>query len=573
MLSNNNTAVAEKLVRFNQEAEERDAQRRASKIKKPYLNLVKTPIEIDALALVPKETAESLKIAAVNLVNKDLIVAVFDFSDPKVSEELKRLESLGFNVKSYVVSESSLRHAFSFYKFTTKKSNDLRGKVAINSSDIESLGKSVKTVEDLRGVISNLNFNSMPVTKMVAYVLGGAMALSASDVHFEPVEGGVGIRLRIDGVLQEVFGSINHSFVPSDFYRQIVSRIKLMSNLKLNIRDETQDGRFTIDLENQDVEVRVAIAPSEFGEVMVLRILDPKAIQVGFSELGFSEHDLDTVEKELRKPNGMILNTGPTGSGKTTTLYSFLKKISTPENKVITIEDPIEYHLDGIEQTQVDEPNNYTFSSGLRSLMRQDPDVILVGEIRDEDTASIAVNAALTGHVVFSTLHTNNAAGSVARLVDLKVKENIITSALNLVIAQRLVRKVCTKCSVKREMSSDEKKNVTQFLEKVSNREGVEKIKSVNSVFEVKENGACDVCSGTGYKGRIGVFELMVMSDEIRKAIEAKASLTDIEKIARKEGMIKMQEDGILKILSGLTTFEEVERVTGIIEWSELLNI
>ncbi|PIR05005.1 MAG: hypothetical protein COV57_01465 [Candidatus Liptonbacteria bacterium CG11_big_fil_rev_8_21_14_0_20_35_14] len=566
MFSNNNTAVAERLIRFNQEAEERDAQRRASKLKKPYLNLIKTPIEIEALALIPKAVALENRIAVVNLVNKDLIVAVFDLSNPKIEEEVKKIESLGYRVQLFIVSESSLRHAFSFYQYVVKKGDDIVGKVSINAEDIELLKKTIKTVADLSKNLLALNFNSLPVAKLVGSVLGGAMALSASDVHFEPTKDGVAVRLRIDGVLQEVFGVQTHEFIPSDFYKQIVSRIKLLAGLKLNIRDEAQDGRFTIGLKIHDVEVRVAVAPSEFGEVMVLRILDPRAIQVGFSDLGFSDYDLKTIEQELKKPNGMILNTGPTGSGKTTTLYSFLRKVSTPENKVITIEDPIEYHLEGIEQTQVDGAANYTFALGLRSLMRQDPDVILVGEIRDEDTASIAVNAALTGHLVLSTLHTNNAAGAIARLVDLKVKENIITSAVNLVIAQRLVRKVCVKCAKKRELNSDEKNKVAKFLQKFSGREDLKKIKTVSAVYEVIKNNNCEACGGVGYKGRVGLFELMVIDDNIRKIVESEASLTDIEKIAVQNGMMKMQEDGIVKVLNGVTTFPEVERVTGVID-------
>ncbi len=568
MLQNNSTALQEKLIRFNQRAEERDAERRAAKQRRPYLNIVTTPVEIEALRLVPEERAKELKLAAVNLVNKDLIVAVFDLGAAGVAEELARLEKLGYKPDIFVTSIAGLRHAWSYYKYVTGAAGEIIGRVELNVEKLQTLKKEMTTMGKLKGRLEEFNFNKVPVTEFLEAVFGGALALGASDIHFEPAKTRVEVRMRLDGVLHQVLGGESKP-LPKDFYRQVASRIKLLAGLKLNITDETQDGRFTIAIGQDNVEVRVAMAPAEYGEVIVMRLLDPETISLNVTQLGFRLSDQKTMEAELKKPNGMMLVTGPTGSGKTTTLYAFLKKVATAEVKIITIEDPVEYHLEGIEQTQVDAEAGYTFASGLKSIMRQDPDVILVGEIRDQETAGIAVNASLTGHLVFSTLHTNDAAGAIPRLVDLKAEASLISAALDLVIAQRLVRKLCEKCREKQTVTPSLKERWERFIEKLPERVRKEDgVKVPSVIYETpRQRKECERCGGTGYKGRVGVFELFRITDEVERIIAEKHAVLDIREMARKQGMVTMQEDGMLKVLAGVTSLEEVERVTGEIEF------
>jgi len=410
---------------------------------------------------------------------------------------------------------------------------------------------------------------------LIKDILAEAIKLGASDIHFEPTHNFTKLRMRIDGLLYDVFNELK-----KNFYERLLSRIKLLSGLKINIADETQDGRFTIKFPEKEVEVRVAIAPSEFGEVVVMRVLDPDAINLSLPDLGIRDDDLEIIKNELKRPNGMVLNTGPTGSGKTTTLYAFLKYKKNSEIKIITIEDPIEYHLEGIEQTQVDDEAGYTFANGLRSLMRQDPDVILVGEVRDKETGEIAVQAALTGHLVFSTLHTNKAAGAIPRLLDLGVKASSIGPALNLVIAQRLVRRLCPDCKVAEKVDETLKSKIEKFLAGLSKRVNRENFKEIK-IFKPQ---GCAKCNNLGYKGRVGIYELFLNDPQYEKLfidperailsshktleelISQQAGESTIEKFALEQGMITMQQDGILKAISGMTTLEEVEGITGPIQ-------
>jgi type II secretory ATPase GspE/PulE/Tfp pilus assembly ATPase PilB-like protein len=376
--------------------------------------------------------------------------------------------------------------------------------------------------------------------------------LEASDIHIEPREEQAKTRIRIDGLLQDV---INFDL---KIYEGFLNRIKLLSGMKLNITDRPQDGRFSILINDLIIEIRSSTIPAEYGESIVLRILNPKSL-IDMEALGLREDLLNIFKKEIKKPNGMIIVTGPTGSGKTTTLYAFLRKVQKPEIKIITIEDPIEYHLAGISQTQVDPRSGYDFANGLKSIMRQDPDVILVGEIRDLETASIALQAALTGHLVFTTLHTNDAAGTVARLQALGEKPVNIAPAINMAIAQRLVRKVCQKCVEFRKPSN-------QFLEKIKkeleNLPPQVKIPEIGRLKIPKIKG-CQNCNFTGYRGRIGIFEAFLVDDEMEKFILTSPSIAELREKAIKKGMVTMYQDGLIKVLDGVTTIEEVERVTG----------
>ena len=416
----------------------------------------------------------------------------------------------------------------------------------------------INNLISLQNEFKKIDFNQISTTELFQLILAGALANRSSDIHFEAQEKSARLRFRIDGVLHDVFDNI-----PKKNYYSLISRIKLLSGLKINIHEEAQDGRFTINLAEKEVEVRVSIIPSEFGETIVMRILDPEATMVGLEKLGVRPDDFKMLEKAIKQPNGLILNTGPTGSGKTTTLYAILRSLNSPEIKIITVEDPIEYRIEGIEQTQVDPEAGYTFASGLRAIVRQDPDIILVGEVRDKETADIALQAALTGHLVLSTLHTNDAIGAIPRLVDLGVKPQTIGPALSLSIAQRLVRKLCDNCKKEVEISEELKSKIEQFIEKLPSRVNKEEYKN----FKIYKPVGCEKCSNIGYKGRVAIFEFFEGGPDVEQLILKEVSWSVLKELANKKQMTTMQEDGVLKVLSGITTFEEVEGATGPIEW------
>ncbi|HUW71933.1 MAG TPA: GspE/PulE family protein [Candidatus Humimicrobiaceae bacterium] len=428
-------------------------------------------------------------------------------------------------------------------------SKKITGEVAISKSRFSQSQKEIKNIADFKERITASLAGE--VTEILEVILAGAIVLEASDVHIEPLEEKAKVRSRIDGVLQDVL------FIEKKIYEALLSRIKLISGLKLNIADRPQDGRFSILVEKATTEIRASALPAEYGESIVLRILNPKSL-IDMEALGLREDLLEVFKREIEKPNGMIVVTGPTGSGKTTTLYAFLRKLQKPEIKIITIEDPIEYHLEGVSQTQTAPERGYDFASGLKSIMRQDPDVILVGEIRDLETASIALQAALTGHLVFTTLHTNDAAGTIARIQALGEKPVNIAPAINLAVAQRLVRKVCKKCVKFGKPSTEE-------VKKIKKEVGLLKIKipKITTVTKIPRVTGCRDCNFTGYRGRVGIFEAFLVDDEMEKFILTFPSITDLKEKAIKKGMVTMRQDGLIKVLKGITTIEEVKRVAG----------
>jgi len=538
------------------QGEENDAKRRAEKRGLPYLNLIstRTPTELEAMKLVEEEEARKALLALLQIVRKKLVVAVFD---PELPDTKKILDDLKkkYTLIIYVCSRTSLEHAWGYYEYL-EDAKEISGRVEMEKDNILELEKRVTSIEVLSREIRN--FKNPHTSQILDLILAGAMALKSSDIHLEPGEEKNDLRLRIDGILHTVYSEF-----PKHTYSSLVTRIKLLSSLKLNVKDEPQDGRFTIDVGDRDIEVRTSVIPSEYGETIVMRLLDPSGLKGKLEELGFREDDLRIVGKKIEEPNGLILNTGPTGSGKTTTLYAFLKHIVNPGIKIITIEDPIEYHLEGISQTQVDPSADYTFASGLRSILRQDPDIVLVGEIRDQETGEIAVNASLTGHLVLSTLHTNDAVGAIPRLLDINVKPQSLGPSLTLVIAQRLVRVLCPQCKKGKELDEEVKKKLREFLEGLPKRVDTKKYQTET----VWEPGGCDACGNMGYKGRTSVFELFVISENVEKLIYENPTEIQLKEAARKEGMVFMQEDGILKVLEGKTSISEVERLTGEIGW------
>jgi len=432
----------------------------------------------------------------------------------------------------------------------------ITGEVKI-SPTILTITQKIKNVSAFKEKVEE--FLEKSVSELSEVILGGAINLEASDIHVEPKEKETKIRIRIDGILQDV------TKFEREIFEGILNRIKLLSGIKLNITDRPQDGRFSIAMEPSTtigggpIEVRVSTLPSEYGETLVLRILNPKTL-IKLEALGLRKDLLETFEREIKKPNGMIIVTGPTGSGKTTTLYAFLKRVQKPEIKIITIEDPIEYHLEGISQTQVDPKKGYDFASGLKSIMRQDPDVILVGEIRDLETAEIALQAALTGHLVFATLHTNDAAGTVARLTSLGAKPSNIGPAINMAIAQRLVREICKKCGKLEKVPHQILNKLKQGLRGVPKEVRVPRL---NEGLKAPQPKGCRDCNFTGYRGRTGIFEAFLVDEGMEKFILQNPSISVIKKEVIEKGMVTMQQDGMLKVLNGVTTIEEVERITG----------
>ena len=419
-------------------------------------------------------------------------------------------------------------------------------KIVVKQENSIKIKKEIKTLEGFSKTIqANIQKDTSTLLELIML---GAIFLSASDIHFEPEETQVRLRIRLDGMLHDVLD------IPHETYHQLLSRIKLLASLKLNIHNKPQDGSFSIKMGKDfpEIEIRTSALPANFGESIVMRILNPESLK-SIEDLGLREDLLALFKKEIQRPNGMIIVTGPTGSGKTTTLYAFLKYLKKPEIKIITIEDPIEYQLDGVSQTQVDEKKGYNFASGLRSIVRQDPDVILVGEIRDLETAQIALQASLTGHLVFSTLHTNDAAGTIPRLTSLGAKPVNIGPALNMVVAQRLVRRVCKHCSGQRKPTPEELVQIRNAAKAVN--------KKIDENITIPVVKGCKQCNNTGYKGRVAIFEAFTSNDEIESLILKNPSIPEIKKLALKQGMVPMFQDGILKVLQGVTTIEEVKRV------------
>lgn len=548
--------LQEQLQKQRRLGEENDAKRRASKLGLPYLDLVasKTPIELKAFEKIKEEEAKRALLSPFQINQKKLFIVAFNPSLPESSACIDLLKK-NFDVHIAVSSMASLQHAWSYYQYVTEV-KEISGSVEINEARIVEFQSQIKSLSDFTSAIKS--FKSPFTSQVLELILAGALSMKTSDIHLEPSEEGNALRLRVDGLLHTIFSEFTEAI-----YKSVVTRIKLLSSLKLNVHDEAQDGRFTIKLGGRDIEVRTSVIPSEFGETLVLRLLDPLSLKTNLEELGWRKDDLEIVKKEIERPNGLILNTGPTGSGKTTTLYAFLKFITNPEIKIITIEDPIEYRLEGISQTQVDSDANYTFASGLRSILRQDPDIVLVGEIRDKETAEIAMNASLTGHLVFSTLHTNDAVGAIPRLIDLGAKPQIIGPALNLVIAQRLVRVLCPKCKTRVLLTDAQKEKVKRFIENLPPRVDKSEYENV-SMYAPK---GCPECAGIGYKGRVSIFELFSISEKMEELIYKNPTELELKSASRSEGMVTLQEDGFLKVLKGVTSIAEVERLAGKIEW------
>jgi type IV pilus assembly protein PilB len=546
-----------------QEEEELVATLAESKYGLPYIDLSRLGIDNESLRAISEKDSREMNVGPFKLFGKNIFIAVHSPNDDLLKKLKEDMERKSLIPTFYMASTASINKIWERYKEISMAERSQVGGIDISGSVLRETAKKIEKMQDIQKEVAEaLEGNKVhKISYLLEIILAGAIAIKASDIHIEAEKDKGRLRLRLDGVLQDI------CFFGLNIYRLLNSRLKLLSGMKLN-STIAQDGRFNIAEGDEEISVRTSLIPGAYGESIVMRILDPKSIQVKIEEMGVEPRLFSIIEEEIAKPNGMILVTGPTGSGKTTTLYAFLRKIYSPEIKIITIEDPIEYHLVGVTQTQTNEKRGYTFAEGLRSALRQDPDVVMVGEIRDNETAETAVQSALTGHIVFSTLHTNNAAGVIPRLIDLGVNPKILVSALSLSIAQRLVRKLCVSCKKEKETTPEEIKILKTIIDGMM-AEG-KKISdyNINPEAPIKLFTAvgCDKCNMTGYKGRIGIFEAIKTDAAIEKIIPENPSEREIKKVASLQGILSMRQDGLVKMLSGITSYEEVQSVVDLNE-------
>ena len=526
---------------------ERLTKTKADAASLPYVDLVGFPISPEALVLIDEAEARELKVLCFFYDGENIRLASLDPKNQAVEERARLFAKKYFaETKIYLVTENSFNYGLEMYKTIPKVKETIKG-VRITEEELNKYGEKFSSFKDLQNEI-----NKAQITEIVSMIMASSIKSNASDIHIETEEKIIKIRFRIDGVLHDV------AIIDKSSWGNIISRIKLLAGVKINVVDKPQDGRLTIYLKTDRVDIRASFLPTNFGESVVMRILRSGSVGMEFDDLGIRGRTLEQLRREIDRPNGMIITTGPTGSGKTTTLYAILKKLNNVKTKIITIEDPIEYQLSGINQSQTG--SNYTFAQGLRSIVRQDPDVIMVGEIRDLETAEIAIQAALTGHLVLSTTHTNDAAGTVPRFISMGTKPYLLAPALNAMIGQRLVRKNCEKCRHQEKLDQGTLDRVLELLNELSPDE--KKKIDFNNLKFYKSDG-CEACQSIGYKGRIGIYEAIIMNEEMERLIlNGSASEYDMRNLAKKNGMTTMVQDGLLKTLDGITSVEEIFRVS-----------
>ena len=538
------------ITKLRHKSEEEEASLLAAKLNLPYIDTNLIPVSNESVKTILEEDSKKFSVVAIQKDGKHVSLASTDPTKKETAEFIAELQKENrWDLKIFVISHYNLVKIQEKYK--TISFEDILSELSVNLSD-EELEKSGQYLKDLVSLKEKIY--TLSTTEILNIIMGGSYKLDASDIHIEPQEQDLRLRYRIDGVLHDVM------ILPLEFHKSITSRIKMMSGMKLNLRDIAQDGTFEIRMKEKKVAIRVSIIPGNFGESVVMRLLDPSSIQVALENLGIRGLAYEEIEKKIHAPNGVILTTGPTGSGKTTTLYAIINKLNNPEAKIITIEDPIEYEVKGISQTQIEKSRGYDFAGGLRAIVRQDPDVILVGEIRDDETADIAVQSALTGHLVLSTIHTNSAIGTIPRLIEMGIKPTLIPPSINSIIGQRLVRKLCPHCKEEYVPAKESIESLKKMLSIISPKAKVEIPKDISKLYRPK---GCPKCNNLGYKGRIGIFEVLTINEEIEKIILEMGGETDISLAALEAGMITMLQDGILKAIEGITSIEEVKEVTG----------
>lgn len=533
--------LVERLRLLREKEEEREAAHLAKIYGLPFITLKGFPVDKEAMALIPEEKAKGAKAICFYQRENSIRLGVVDPANPKINQIVQELKNQDFDPHFYLISEPSFASAFQFYKQILRPKKKIE-KVEIEKGALSAAQAAITSISDLRKKLRVVS-----LSEAISIILAGAVLTSASDIHLEPAEKETFLRYRIDGVLQTI------TEISNDLYARILPRIKFLAGLKINVTDVPQDGRFSIVLKEREIDLRVSSLPTPYGETVVMRLLGVGAMKLDLQILGLRKKEREILEREMQRPNGMILTTGPTSSGKTTTLYALLTCKRSPKIKIITLEDPVEYRLEGIVQTQINPEAGLTFSRGLRAILRQNPDVVMVGEIRDLETAEIACQAAMTGHLVFSTLHTNDAAGVVPRLLILGVRPYIIGPALRTAMAQRLVRRLCPHCKTSYQSGKREIEEIKSELEDFFPK---------GKVGRLYKSKGCEKCHLTGFAGRIGIFEVFQITQRIEELITSRASAKEIFDEAKRQGMMTMRQDGLLKVIEGITSLEEVKRVT-----------
>ncbi len=546
-----NNASAEldkKLAQISEHEQTRTAQALATELGLPFLDSHALLVDQSALKHVPESQSRASGVALIQVQAATAIIAALDPRTPEAQEVISSITTQYPTNKILIVDLRTMESIWQRYATITTADVFEVGAIDVDDAALAKASQSIKTITDIKTKLADI-----PVTELFEMLIAGALATRSSDIHFEPESDLVRLRYRLDGLLHEV------ATIDKERYQRVLSRVKVLSKMKLNITKAPQDGRFTIRQSDIAIEVRVSVLPSEYGESIVMRLLDPRGIQAKLEDLGMRTDVLEKVKELLARPQGTLLTTGPTGSGKTTTLYAFLNFLNTPDMKIITVEDPIEYHIKGVNQTQVEPSKGYTFAGGLRAIVRQDPDIILIGEIRDLETASIALEAALTGHMVLSTIHTNDAAGTIPRLVDIGVRPDTVAPALTMAMGQRLVRRLCEHCKKPVTLSEADSQKLSAQISPIAERFSLPKLDTVT----LYGPGGCAECNSIGYKGRVGVYEVFEVTRAMERLILDEASVTDIRDLAIKEGMVTMVQDGYLKLIDGVTSIEEIHRVLG----------
>jgi len=525
---------------------EAEVKSRAKYLGMKYIDLYGFPIDTNHLITVKQADAENMKMGVFSIRNKNIDLASPLPGHAGQAEFLQNLQNQGFEPIVYLCSDLSFERLISRYNFVVevKKITD---DINLSQQNLDSFAKNNLSLAEMEKKLQ-----SVSTSEAVEMILSAALQNKASDIHFEPEKESYVLRLRLDGVL--------HTFatLPKASQRGIENRLKLISGVKINIDNIPQDGRFSFFAGDREIDVRVSMLPSNYGYSVVMRLLGTGQIALELDSLGFTGIAKDRVATAVQRPQGMILTTGPTGSGKTTTLYTFLESLNNGQSKIISLEDPIEYKLPGISQTQIDSSGGYTFADGLRSILRQDPDVVMVGEIRDGKTAEVAVQASMTGHLVLSTIHTNDAAGAVPRMMELNVKGFLLADSLSVIIGQRLVRKLCPHCTVGYQPTPQEEELVMSQISQLPDSEK----KRIPQPLRFYTAHGCKECNGLGYKGRVGVYEVLSMTNGLRELVNnTSPSITQVRQVAQSEGMVTMFQDGLIKASQGMTDLAELMRV------------